>query len=311
MSSASAHQPVMLSEAVTALNIDPDGIYLDATFGRGGHSAAILAKLGHNGRLLALDRDPEAAAWARQHFNTDTRFSFRQVWFGRLGETVLDYSLQQPLSGVLLDVGVSSAQLDDPVRGFSFSHDGPLDMRMDPDTGISVADWLAHAEADDISRVLWQYGEERYHRRIANAIIAARLESPIVSTGQLASLIGRCIPRREPGKHPATRSFQALRIMVNRELDELTAALDQALSSLKPGGRLVVICFHSLEDRIVKRFMRDQARGPVLPPGLPVQAADSGATLRLIGKAQRPSDTEIQSNPRARSAVMRIAERLE
>jgi 16S rRNA (cytosine1402-N4)-methyltransferase len=305
-----SHQSVLLKEAMVALSVRTAGVYIDASFGRGGHSAAILAALGPAGRLLALDRDPEAEHCARERFGSDPRFRFERINFGLLIEAVKKYGLTRRVDGILMDIGASSPQLDNPARGFSFVKQGPLDMRMDPTTGVSASRWLSGAGEVEISTVLKQFGEERFHRRIAKAIVKARQEAPIVTTARLAQIIASAVPTREKGKHPATRSFQAIRIFINGELAELESALAQALEVLAVYGRLVVISFHSLEDRIVKRFMRRQARGPELPPELPVQARDDGATLRLIGRPIRPSANEIESNPRARSAVMRVAERL-
>ena len=306
---ALSHQPVLVAEVLAALQVRPDGCYLDATFGRGGHATALLATLGPGGRLLALDRDP-AAACAAERLEADARFKFVRSRFSQLESQAAAHGLAGKLDGVLFDLGVSSPQLDDPTRGFSFSHEGPLDMRMDPDHGIPAGDWLAHVTEAELSRVLAQWGEERFHRRVARAVIAARQQAPVITTGRLAALVAAAIPSREPGKHPATRTFQAIRIAVNDELGELRSALDQALRVLAPGGRLVVISFHSLEDRMVKHFMRDQARGQDLPLDLPVPGGPHGATLHRSGRALRPSLAEIAANPRARSAVLRVAERL-
>lgn len=309
-SAALPHQPVLLAEVLAALNLRPDGCYLDATFGRGGHTAALLAALGPEGRLLALDRDPEAERCALARFGEDCRLAFMRSAFGRLAERVAEAGLMGRLDGVLFDLGVSSPQFDDPARGFSFSRAGPLDMRMDPSMGISAATWLARVDAAELERVLAEWGEERFHRRVARALVAARQRAPIVTTAQLAEIIAAAVPTREPGQHPATRAFQAIRIAVNDELGQLQAALPQAVQALAPGGRLAVISFHSLEDRLVKRFLRDQARGREWPLDLPVQGGPEGMTLRLIGRAIRPGAAEIAANPRARSAVLRIAERL-
>jgi 16S rRNA (cytosine1402-N4)-methyltransferase len=300
------HVPVMLGEAVEGLSVQPDGRYLDGTFGRGGHARAVLARLGPAGRLLLMDRDPQAIAAAQIEFAVDSRVSIRHANFSTLGEWD---ETAAGLDGVLLDLGVSSPQLDEAQRGFSFMTDAPLDMRMDTTQGESAADFLAHADEHEIADVLWRYGEERHSRRIARAIVEDRATTPFTRTGQLAALIERIVGRREPGKHPATRSFQALRIRVNGELEALDQGLAAALDRLNDGGRLSVISFHSLEDRAVKLFMRDQSgrvqnsrRGP------PVQAA--AARLVAIGKAQFPSDAEIAANPRSRSAVLRVAEKL-
>ena len=308
-SAALPHQPVLLAEALAGLNLRPAGCYLDATFGRGGHAAAILAALGPAGRLLALDRDPAAERCALTRFGTDARFAFVRSSFGQLGQTITEKGLTGRLDGMLFDLGVSSPQFDEPARGFSFGRNGPLDMRMDPDAGISAAVWLARVEEAELDRVLAEWGEERFHRRVARALVAARQRAPIVTTAQLAELVAAAVPTREPGQHPATRAFQAIRIAVNDELGQLQAALPQAVQALAPGARLAVISFHSLEDRVVKRFMRDQARGREWPLDLPVQGGPEGMTLRLIGRAVRPNAAEIAANPRARSAVLRVAER--
>lgn len=311
MTSALPHRPVLLSEALAALEIQPDGCYVDCTFGRGGHAAAILEQLGPEGKLLALDRDPAAGEWAKNRFGGDERFRFIQAAFSRLAEIIARHGPGSRINGVLLDLGVSSPQLDDPVRGFSFGRDGPLDMRMDTTTGRGAAEWLAGVGEAELARVLAEWGEERFHRRVARAIVAARQQAPIATTARLAKIVAAAVPTREPGKHPATRAFQAIRIAVNDELDELRAVLPQAVRVLVPGGRLVVISFHSLEDRVVKRFMREQARGRELPLDLPVVGTPEGMTLRLIGRAAvRPGAVEVAANPRARSALLRVAERL-
>ena len=293
-----------------ALAVKTDGIYLDGTFGRGGHARALLERLGPNGRLLAVDRDPEAVAAGRALAAADPRFAIEHAAFSRLPDLARARGWGGHVAGVLLDLGVSSPQLDEPARGFSFSADGPLDMRMDPDSGESAAHWLARAPEQDIGRVLKDYGEERFARRIARAICAARAKAPLATTGQLRALIERAVPNREPGKHPATRSFQALRIQVNAELDELRACLAGLCDLLAPGGRLAVISFHSLEDRIVKRFIRDESRGAALPKGLPVTDAALDRRLKPVGGPVRAGDDEVRCNPRARSAVLRVAERL-
>lgn len=303
----------MLREAVEALRIQPDGMYVDTTFGRGGHTGAILSLLGSEGRLFAMDRDPEAEHCAATAFRGDARFVFARAAFSRLAEMMDRYGVRGSVQGILFDLGVSSPQLDDPRRGFSFSKEGPLDMRMDPADGrMSAAQWLASCSTQELAGVLKEFGEERYHRLIAKAVIAARQSAPINSTLQLAQIVASVMPIRERYKHPATRSFQAIRIFINQELAELQAGLRQALQVLAPAGRLVVISFHSLEDRIVKRFMRQQAQGLEWPPDLPVPASQQRchATLRVIGHPMRPSVAEIQANPRARGAVLRVAERL-
>lgn len=301
-----AHVPVLYAPALEALAIRPDGRYLDGTFGRGGHARGVLQRLGPRGRLLVMDKDPEAMAVASSTLGSDARVAMRRGSFARLADWD---EAAAGLDGVLLDLGVSSPQLDQAARGFSFQQDGPLDMRMDPGTGESAADFLARADADTIADVLWQYGEERQSRRIARSIVARRAETPLATTAQLAELIAAAIGRREPGKHPATRSFQALRIHVNRELDDLRAGLAAALDCLRTSGRLVVISFHSLEDRIVKQFMARHARPPAGNRRLP---AVSGFVprLRLVGGAITASAAELADNPRARSAVLRVAEKL-
>jgi len=300
----------LLEESLAALAIRPDGVYLDGTFGRGGHARALLARLGSAGRLLVLDRDPEAVAVAQALAAEDPRLLVEQAPFSRLRDVAGHRGLLGSIDGLLLDIGVSSPQLDQAGRGFSFAAEGPLDMRMDNSSGETAAQWLARAQEADIARVLRDYGEERFAGRIARALVWARSEAPILTTTRLAKLVAAACPTREPGKHPATRTFQALRIQVNQELDELCAALAAVRDLLAIGGRLVVISFHSLEDRIVKRFMRDQARGPQLPRGVPVRASETQGWLRPLGKAVGASAVEVAANPRARSAVMRVAERL-
>jgi len=316
MSDDFAHRPVLFDEVLCGLAITPGGVYVDGTFGRGGHAAAILEHLGPDGRLLAIDKDPQAVAVAQHRFGNDPRFRIARGSFASLGSLVRDMAREDDLpqagkvDGVLLDLGVSSPQLDDPARGFSFRRDGALDMRMDPDRGQSAAQWLAQAEEYDIRRVLRVYGEEKFAKRIARAIVTTREQTPITTTAQLAALIAEAVPVHEKGKHPATRSFQAIRIFINGELDDLQAALPQAVDVLRPGGRLAVISFHSLEDRIVKRFLREQAKGDPFPPGLPVPQSALNPAVRLVGKQIRASEQEVAENPRARSAVLRIAERL-
>lgn len=309
-SAALEHRPVLLPEALAALEVRPDGFYVDCTFGRGGHAAAILERLGTAGRLLALDRDPAAASAATARFGDEARLTFVQSPFSRLAKIIAGYELTGRVHGVLLDLGVSSPQLDDPARGFSFSQDGPLDMRMDPTVGLSAADWLNRVDEAELGQALAEFGEERFYRRVARAIVAARRQAPITTTARLAAIVAAAVPTREPGKHPATRVFQAMRIVINDELRELQAVLPQTVKVLAPRGRLVVISFHSLEDRVVKRFMREQARGQELPLDLPVMGAPQGMTLRLIGRAVQPDVATIAANLRARSAVLRVAERL-
>lgn len=305
------HIPVLFEQALEALNISPSGIYMDGTFGRGGHSAAILQQLGDAGRLLAIDKDPQAIAHAEERFGTDKRFSIKHGSFAMLEQLAQQSDVAGKVSGLLLDLGVSSPQLDDPQRGFSFLRDGPLDMRMDTTSGMSAAQWLTVAEGKDIAYVLKEYGDERFARRIARAIVDARQQQPIATTGQLAAIIEQACPTREREKHPATRSFQAIRIYINGELEDLQQCLDQSLDVLAPGARLVVISFHSLEDRMVKRFIRDCERGDDFPPGLPVTQEQLKPKLKAVGKAIYPSAGEVASNPRARSAVLRVAERME
>ena len=296
------HIPVLASEAIAALSIRAEGTYVDGTFGRGGHSRAILARLGPRGRLIALDRDPAAAEAARDI--RDPRFSFFRLRFSQLAQVV-----QANVQGMLFDLGVSSPQLDDATRGFSFRADAPLDMRMDPTAGASAAQWLAAAQEEEIREVIRHYGEERFAKQIAAAIVAARGSQPVVRTRQLADLVAKAVRTREPGQEPATRTFQALRIHVNRELEEVSLMLPQGVSRLAVGGRLAVISFHSLEDRVVKRFMHALAR-PEVPRGLPLRASEMPQpALKLVGRPVRPSEDETRSNPRARSATLRVAER--
>ena len=301
------HRPVLLEEVVEAMNIHEDGYYLDATAGRGGHVAAILNKLDSRGRILAIDRDPQAVAAVTERFKQDPRVTVLQANFSSLAEIMQQGDC---FSGILFDFGVSSPQLDDASRGFSFMHDGPLDMRMNPADYPSAAEWLATAEMYEIRDVLRRYGEERHAHRIARAIVDQREQKPLQTTAQLVALIEEVVPGREQGKHPATRSFQAIRIRVNRELEEIAEVLPVALDALCDGGRLLAISFHSLEDRLVKRFMRDEARGDDLPSEIPIRDAERNPHLRLIGKPVRASDVEVAQNPRARSAILRVAERL-
>jgi len=306
------HITVLLDEAVNGLALKEEGIYVDGTFGRGGHSRYILDRLGENGRLIAIDRDPRAIAVGEELMKQDPRFTIIHGPFSGLADYVKELGLSGKIDGVLLDLGVSSPQLDDAERGFSFMRDGPLDMRMDPTSGISAADWLAKADVDDIGWVLKTFGEEKFAYRIARAIVADREETPFLRTLDLAKLIERLCPKREKKKHPATRSFQAIRIYVNSELEEIHKVLDGALDILAIGGQLSVISFHSLEDRIVKRFIRKQEKGREYPAGLPLTDAQmqSGKTLKAVGKALKPSAREIDENPRARSSVLRVAEKI-
>jgi len=292
-----AHIPVLAEEVVEWLALKPNGTYVDATYGRGGHSALILERLSAQGRLLAFDHDPAAAQAADDRFGKEGRFEFVRASFSQLATELNERDLVGSIDGLLLDVGVSSPQLDDPSRGFSFMHDGPLDMRMNPDAGRSAAEWVNTASERDIADVIYQYGEERFSRRIARAIVERRRKQTFTTTADLAEVIARAVPRRERRIHPATRSFQALRILVNRELEELRAALDTSLDVLAPGGRLLVISFHSLEDRIVKRFMRDESRA-------------ESPRLRIAARLIRAQPEEARRNPRARSARLRVAERV-
>ena len=308
MSEAFAHATVLLDEAVDALQVRPDGVYVDGTFGRGGHSRLILQRLGERGRLIALDKDPAAIAAGRAI--GDARFVLVHSGFERLSQVLRERAVGK-VDGVLLDLGVSSPQLDDEQRGFSFRFDAPLDMRMDTSGGQTAAEWLATVGEGELAEVIRDYGEERFARQIARAIVAARQERRIETTKQLGDIVAQCVRTREPGKNPATRTFQAIRIHLNRELEELESVLPQCVEQLRVGGRMAIISFHSLEDRIVKRFMRDMAQGDKLPKFVPVRAADvPQGKLRLVGKAVRASEREVAANPRARSAVLRIAERL-
>jgi 16S rRNA (cytosine1402-N4)-methyltransferase len=304
-----AHIPVLLTEAVAALAIRANGVYVDATFGRGGHSRAILAALGPEGRLIALDRDLQAIAEGQVLAHSDPRFQIVHAPFSRLAETLQAMGMTQ-VDGILLDIGVSSPQIDQTERGFSFRGDAPLDMRMDTTTGMSAAQWLALASETEIAEVVRDYGEERFARRVAKAIVEARQQEPLLRTRQLAEICQRAVRTREPGQDPATRTFQAVRIYINRELEELAEVLPQALAALGPGGRLAVISFHSLEDRQVKQFMRTEAQGPQIPAEVPMPAhLLPPGRLTLVGKAMRASAEELRRNPRARSAVLRVAER--
>lgn len=308
MSSGGAHVTVLLDEAVDSLAIKKNGVYVDATFGRGGHSRRILSALGENGRLIALDRDPQAILAGAAI--GDQRFQLVHRAFGELAEAAAEAGVAS-VDGILFDVGVSSPQIDDGERGFSFRYDAPLDMRMDTTQGETAAEWLARAELREITEVIKNYGEERFAFQIAKKVVATRGEQPIVTTAQFATLVREAVRTREPGQDPATRSFQALRIHINQELRQLEVVLPQALELLKPGGRLVVISFHSLEDRIVKTFMRAQSTADALPKGLPLRADQlPKPKLRLVGKAFKPSPEEVVANPRARSAVMRVAEKV-
>ncbi len=307
----STHYSVMLEESVTALQVQPDGFYVDATFGRGGHSSKILNHLSSSGHLLMLDRDPVAIEAAQNRFGEDSRVTIVQSPFSQLQE-VLEQLGVETVDGILLDLGVSSPQLDQAARGFSFQQDGPLDMRMNPQQEVSAATWIASASQEEIARVLWEYGDERHSRRIARLILKTREEQPIETTLQLAELIKRAVPGYSK-RHPATRSFQAIRIHINQELQELRDLLDQAVERLASGGRIAVISFHSLEDRMVKRFFKKCGKGggQQLPHDIPIRMTEeSSGVMKTTGKAQFPSAEEISENPRSRSAVLRVAERL-
>lgn len=305
------HTPVLLNEVIKYLAIKSSGTYVDATFGRGGHSTKIIELLGRKGRLIAFDRDPEAIASAKKQLGADSRFKIFHASFSKLEECIKAENLVGKLDGILLDLGVSSPQLEDPERGFSFMREGKLDMRMDTTRGEDAAQWLSKISEEDLTNVLWQYGEERYARRVARFITVAKKEAPIETTQQLAAIIARAVPSRNKGKNPATRSFQAIRIAVNGEIDELKLALDQAYKLLKKGGRLLVISFHSLEDRIVKQYIHNKERsGGDIPARLPIKHRKMSPLMRRVGRAVKPSAEEIASNPRARSAVLRIAEKL-
>ena len=308
--SDSQHITVLLHEAVEALVTDTSGFYVDGTFGRGGHSALVLERLSTEGRLLGIDKDMAAITTAQHRFGNDSRFSIAHGSFAGLANLVAERGMSGKVQGVLLDLGVSSPQLDEAERGFSFMQDGPLDMRMDQTKGQSAAEWVNTVSEDEITRVLKEYGEERFARRMARAIITERQKTPFTRTRHLAEVIKEANPAWEKGKHPATRAFQAIRIQVNNELGDLDDVLEQALEVLAPGGRLVVISFHSLEDREVKRFIRRQELGDPIPKGLPVRDDQLNKRMRSLGKAIKASDEEVKINVRSRSAVMRVAEKL-
>jgi 16S rRNA (cytosine1402-N4)-methyltransferase len=303
------HQPVLLEEVVEAFNIRPDGKYLDGTFGRGGHSQAILACLSGKGCLYALDRDPEAVAAGKELLGKDPRFFIVQGNYADMKRYVRDWGVEEGLDGIFLDLGVSSPQLDNPERGFSFMGDGPLDMRMNPLQGVTAEEWLAESSERELTRVFWEFGEERHARRIARSIVMARQQQRLETTGQLARLIENTIGRRERKKHPATRCFQAIRIFINDELAHLAQGLEEGIKGLRPGGRLVVTSFHSLEDRLVKRTLREAVRPGQVRRNIP-EHPDLKPVMKQIGKLIRSSANELSVNPRARSAVMRIAEKL-
>jgi 16S rRNA (cytosine1402-N4)-methyltransferase len=304
------HQPVLLEESLTGLAIKPDGIYIDGTFGRGGHSRAILEKLSEKGRLFAVDKDLEAVAYAKEHFSNDRRFKLFHGSFAHIVDVVRDAGVYGQVDGILLDLGVSSPQFDDAERGFSFMKEGPLDMRMNTAQSLSAASFVNTADVDEMMYVFREYGEERFARRIANAIVEERAISPITTTQDFAEIVKKANPKWEKHKHPATRVFQAVRIHVNNELNDLMSFLTQSLEVLAVGGRLVVISFHSLEDRLVKQFMRSKEQGVQLPKGLPVRSMSEDRCFKRVGKAIKPSDVEIQHNIRSRSAILRIGEKL-
>ena len=307
-----SHQPVLFHEVLEALAIKPDGVYVDGTFGRGGHAAAILQRLNEHGRLLVMDKDPEAIATAQQAYADDARVTVLHDDYAHMLDQLDQRGLRQLVDGVLLDLGVSSPQLDDASRGFSFQHNGPLDMRMNPQQGMSAAEWIMTASEKEIAAVLWELGEERFSRRIARRIVDYRQQQPINDTATLANLISECVPKAKQHKHPATRSFQAIRIRVNEELEHIQHLLNDIFEVLKIGGRLLVISFHSLEDRLIKRFFKQHSTAPALPRGLPLRDSEIPVSVRLrtIGKAIKAGAEEVAVNPRARSAVLRIAERV-
>ncbi|MBA3537951.1 MAG: 16S rRNA (cytosine(1402)-N(4))-methyltransferase RsmH [Tatlockia sp.] len=304
------HQPVLLQEAIEGLAIKADGIYIDGTFGRGGHSRAILQQLSSTGRLIGIDKDPEAIDFARLHFADDPRFQIFQGSFAKLAEITKEAEVFGQVNGILLDLGVSSPQLDNPERGFSFMQQGPLDMRMDLTQKLDAAAFINKAEAEEMATIFKVYGEERFALRIARAIVAARSESPIVTTDVLAEIIKQANPKWEKHKHPATRIFQAIRIHINQELSDLGTGLEAALQTLTPGGRLSVISFHSLEDRIVKQFMRNKEYGNRPPPEVPIRYEEIKSCFKRIGKAIKATESEVRQNIRARSAVLRIGEKI-
>ena len=303
------HVSVLLNEALEGLAIKPDGLYVDGTFGRGGHSRALLSGLAPGGRLIAFDKDPEAIRTGNELAVIDGRFVVVQRSFADMAQELKDRDLHGKVDGILLDLGVSSPQLDDPERGFSFMNDGPLDMRMNPGMGQSAADWINSAAEADIATVLKEYGEERFSKRMARAVVTRRAQQPFTRTADLAEVIKEANPAWEKGKNPSTRAFQGIRIFINRELEDLADGLRAAVESLAPGGRLVVISFHSLEDRMVKQFMRREAKGAPLPRDLPIRDIDIPVSVNLVGKAIKPSAAEVAANPRSRSAMLRIAEK--
>ncbi|MDD9816176.1 MAG: 16S rRNA (cytosine(1402)-N(4))-methyltransferase RsmH [Gammaproteobacteria bacterium] len=304
-----AHKPVMVNEVLQALHVQKSGAYVDATFGGGGHARAILSRLGAGGMLIAMDRDPQAVDQGRRMPGRDARLHMVCARFSELAVRTAPLLCGRAAAGIVFDLGVSSPQLDDAGRGFSFLRDGPLDMRMNPADAVGAAEWLAAVGEEELCDVLRRLGEERYARRIARRLCESRARRPLRTTGELAALVAAAVPGREPGKHPATRTFRAIRMHINRELEELRAALPQALQLLAAGGRLAVLSFHSLEDRVVKRFMQAARKGDPFPPDLPVPAAQLQPLLKTVGRAQKPQAEEVRANPRARSAVLRVAER--
>jgi 16S rRNA (cytosine1402-N4)-methyltransferase len=308
--SQASHQSVLLHESVDALITDADGFYVDGTFGRGGHSREVLSRLSAQAHLMAVDKDEQAITEAKKQFASEARFSIRHGSFSQLNNWLTEIDRLGKVNGILLDLGVSSPQLDEANRGFSFMQDGPLDMRMDRTRGETASEWINGASQTDIARVLKEYGEERYSKRIARAIVEYRDEQPFVTTHELSKVVTEANPAWEKGKHPATRAFQAIRIHINNELSDLDVILEQALAALAVGGRLVVISFHSLEDRRVKRFIRQQVQGDRLPIGVPVRDEELNKRLRSMGKIVKAGEQELSVNPRARSAVMRVAEKI-
>lgn len=305
-----AHQSVLLEESIQGLSIKPNGVYVDGTFGRGGHSRAILQHLNALGRLIAVDKDQEAIEYAHQHFVDDPRFTIVQGTFAMLETLAKKLDIYGKIDGILLDLGVSSPQLDNPTRGFSFIQQGPLDMRMDLEQDLDAARFINHASTDEMERIFREYGEERFARRIARAIEKARQVAPILTTSALAEIVKEANPKWEKHKHPATRVFQAIRIHINSELTDLSMCLKQCVACLAPGGRLVVISFHSLEDRMVKQFMKTEEQGEMLPIGVPIKASELSTSFKRVGKAIKPSEIEVKQNHRARSAVLRIGEKI-
>ena len=312
MSQALSHQPVLFEEVLLAMQVKPDGVYVDGTFGRGGHAAAILAQLGEHGRLIVMDKDPQAIAAAREKHADDQRVTIIHDDYAQMKNYIAEQGFSCQVDGVLLDLGVSSPQLDDATRGFSFQHNGPLDMRMNTEQGETAQQWIMSASEKEIADVLWRFGEERFSRRIARKIVEYRQQSVISDTDTLVSLIKECVPQGKEKKHPATRSFQAIRMRINHELENVEQVLGDIFDVLKIGGRLLVISFHSLEDRLVKRFFKQQSTPAPIPRGLPIKDSELPVSIRLrtVGKAIKAGVDELAKNPRSRSAVLRIAERI-